>query len=106
MHPETTTLAATESSHGDFVDLHAAAELTGIHPEMILEFTRARIIRVTTHHDDSPRFDNHAIYRLRQIAILRHDRAMSLRSIRFVVELLDRLDAAESQLRTLRERLR
>jgi hypothetical protein len=43
--------------------------------------------------------------RLRQIQSLRHERAMSLRSIRLVVGLLERLDAAEAQVRSLRGRL-
>jgi len=87
-------------------DLAAAAELSGIHPEMILEFTRARLIRFSPlAPSGSPHFDNRALFRLRQIQSLRHDRAMSLRSIRLVVDLLDRLDAAEAQLRSLRERL-
>jgi len=96
----------TESRQHDGFDLAAAAELSGMHPEMILEFTRARLIRFSPHGPSgSLRFDNHAIFRLRQIQSLRQERAMSLRSIRLVVELLDRLDAAEAQVRSLRERL-
>jgi DNA-binding transcriptional MerR regulator len=98
--------ALPPSRQQECFDLAAAAELSGMHPEMILEFTRARLIRFTPPEPGgAPRFDNRAILRLRQIQSLRHERAMSLRSIRLVVGLLERLDAAEAQVRSLRGRL-
>jgi hypothetical protein len=86
-------------------DLDAAAELSGMHPEMILEFCRADVVALR-HHGADPKFDNRGIHRLRLIETLRQERGMSLRSIRFVVELMERLDAAETELRVLRERVR
>lgn len=88
----------------DLHDLEAAAELCGMHPEMILEFARADVIQMS-HEGEFYHLDSRAIHRLRQIAVLREERGLSLRSIRFVMELMERLDAAEGELRVLRERV-
>ena len=85
--------------------LDAAAELSGMHPEMILEFCRAHVVALRL-RAEGPEFDNRGIHRLRLIETLRQERGMSLRSIRFVVELMERLEAAERELRSLRERVR
>lgn len=88
----------------DFHDLARAAELCGMHPEMILEYARAHVVTLAR-EGDLYHLDSHAIHRLRQIAVLREERGMSLRSIRFVMELIGRLEAAEQELRVLREKV-
>jgi DNA-binding transcriptional MerR regulator len=88
----------------DLHDLESAAELCGMHPEMILEFARAHVIHLSR-EGEFYHLDSRAVHRLRQIAVLREERGMSLRSIRFVMELMERLDAAEQELRGLRERV-
>ncbi|QJE95082.1 chaperone modulator CbpM [Luteolibacter luteus] len=102
---ESLSISPAATGADEIFDLDAAAELSGMHPEMILEFCRAHVVALR-HQEDSPQFDNRGIHRLRLIETLRHDRGMSLRSIRFVVELMERLDTAETELRTLRERVR
>ncbi|MCW1916214.1 hypothetical protein OJ996_21670 [Luteolibacter sp. GHJ8] len=88
----------------DFHDLERAAELCDMHPEMILEYARAQVVSLVR-EGELYHLDSRAIHRLRQIAVLREERGMSLRSIRFVMELLERLDSAEHELRVLRDRL-
>ena len=88
-------------------DLETAAELTGMHPGIILELVRSRV--VTQYREDmsgSPRFDARAIYRLRQIEVLRGERTLSMHSVRFVIHLIERLESAERELRALREKSR
>ncbi|NNC90115.1 MAG: hypothetical protein HKN82_16780 [Akkermansiaceae bacterium] len=90
------------------VSLDVAAELTGMHPEMILEFVRAEFVHVefgAEGSDDRPSFDESALVRLRQIEQLRHEH-VNLRTVRYILQLLDQLDEAEQELRALRERLR
>ena len=99
------SLSIPVSAGDELFDLEAAAELSGMHPEMILEFCRAHIVALHR-RGDFLQFDNRGIHRLRLIETLRHERSMSLRSIRFVVELMERLDSAERELRILRERVR
>lgn len=90
---------------GDVYDLATAAELSGMHPGIILELGQARVITVIRGEDPAnPLFDTRAIYRLRQIEVMREERALSMRSVRFVVELIERLEAAERELRSLRDR--
>ena len=103
--PHDESLSIPSMATDEIFDLETAAELSGMHPEMILEFCRAHVVALRR-HGDQPQFDNLGIHRLRQIEILRQERSMSLRSIRFVMELMERLDSAERELRTLRERVR
>jgi hypothetical protein len=88
----------------EFQDLERAAELCDMHPEMILEYARAQVVNLVQ-KGELYHLDSRAIHRLRQIAVLREERGMSLRSIRFVMGLMERLDAAERELRVLRDRL-
>jgi hypothetical protein len=91
----------------DLVDLETAARLCGLPAEMILEFSRTQVISVVRSGEaDAPAFDTVCLHRLRQIETLHHEWSMAPRSIRFVMDLFDRLEAAERELRVLRERLR
>jgi DNA-binding transcriptional MerR regulator len=89
-------------------DLDTTAELTGVHRDLILEFTRAEFLPTVRRGDDESilQFDEHAIYRLRQIESLRQRHHTSLRVIRDILRLLDRLEDAELEVRRLREQLR
>jgi hypothetical protein len=86
-------------------DLETAAELSGMHPEIILELVRCRVVPHAG--EDSPgfpRFDARALYRLRQIEVLREHRTLDMHSVRFVIGLIERLEIAERELRQLRDR--
>ena len=102
------TIVPTQSgSTGEFVDLEMASQLSGVHPEMILEFTRAKLVVVSRQdRSGNPYFDDEAVYRLRQIERLRTREKVQMRTIRLILELMDRAEVAERELRWLRERLR
>lgn len=103
--PRYTIIKVEEHPERKF-SLDQAAELCGLHPEMILEFVRAELVQVAgPQHGTPPRFDQTAIIRLRHIATLRHEH-VSLRTVRYIIHLLDRLDATDRELHNLRERLR
>lgn len=89
----------------DRIDLPTASRLTGLHHELILEFTRASWITVSaaTMNAEEPVFDQQGLRRLRQIAELHYQQRMSFRMARKIVCLLDRLDEAERELRYWRE---
>ncbi len=88
-------------------DLARAAEFSGMHAEMILEFVRAQLVNPLRHDAaGEPVFDESEALRLRHIEHLRRAERVNLRTICYIVRLLDRLDATESELRSLRERLR
>jgi hypothetical protein len=86
------------------VDLDTASELSGLHRDLILEFARAEWI-ACRHPHPHPMFDEHAIYRLRQIDHLRRSPGVTMRTVRLIVELQNRVERAEAELRHLRERL-
>ena len=91
--------------HARDFTLASASELSGMHPEMILEFVRADLVHVTSRdRSGAPVFREHDIARLRQIELLRSADRVSLRTIRHLMKLEDRLDAAERELRILRGR--
>ena len=97
----------SDAPDDDLVDLETAARLCGLPAEMILEFSRTQVISVTrSGGEDGPVFDVVSLHRLRQIESLHHEWSLTPRSIGFVMDLFDRLEAAERELRALRERLR
>jgi DNA-binding transcriptional MerR regulator len=96
----------SETSRG-FVDLEMASQLSGMHPEMILEVTRAQLVVISRQdRSGNPYFDDEAIYRLRQIEELRMKQRMQMRTVRLIMQLRDRAEAAEREVRWLRERMR
>ena len=87
--------------------LEQTAEMTGMHPDMILELVRVDLVQVLRGSSaEAPQFDEFAIARLRHIEHLREHEKLSLRAVSYIVRLLDQLNAADQELRELRERLR
>lgn len=98
----------SESSNFDTLlsPLEEAADLTGLHPEMIEEFLRAHLVDAFEGRSGKIYFDQAGIARLRHIAHLREHEHTSLRTLRYIVTLLDNLEAQEKEIRILRERMR
>lgn len=93
------------ASHGEAHDLETAAALSGMPADLILELRSWRLTAWGTGPDRSGiSFDTRSIYRLRQIENLRQECRLGLESLRLVAELMERLDAAETELRKLREK--
>ncbi|MCW1884725.1 chaperone modulator CbpM [Luteolibacter flavescens] len=99
---------STPSPTGDdLVDLDTAARLCGLPAETILEYSRTEVITVTSSGEGSPpAFDAVCLHRLRRIEALHHEWSMPPGSVGLVMGLLDRLEAAERELRAMRERQR
>jgi DNA-binding transcriptional MerR regulator len=96
----------TETPIGtSLVTLDEASDLSGMHPEMIEEFLRAHLIRAFKSDDGTLYFDPSGIHRLRQIQYFREHEGTNLRTIRYIVSLLDSLDQRDRELRTLRDQL-
>lgn len=101
-----TCVSETSPLESLLCDLDETARLTGLHPEMIEEFLRARLVRGFQGRAGGLFFDQAGIARLRHIAYLRDHENTSLRTLRYIVTLLDNLEAQEREIRMLRERLR
>lgn len=94
------------SSHDDdeVIDIADLAGLCGLRPDDILEYHRLRIVSLRA-SGGTFQAGTRTLHRLRHISILRDEHGMKPTSIGFVLDLMDRLDAAERELRNLRERL-
>jgi len=102
---ETSLTIETQTGSTHLFALSEASEMSGMHPEMIDEFLRAHLLRAVAYEKDVPLFDVSCIYRMRQIENLRIQQHANLRTIRLIVELMDRLETAEDELRRLRNRI-
>src|SRR5690606_12051298 len=101
-----TTTQNDSPSHDDddSIDITDLAGLCGLRQDDILEYHRLRIVSLRS-TDGTYRAGVHTLSRLRHISILQDEHGMKPASIGFVLNLMDRLDAAERELRSLRERL-
>jgi len=88
----------------DAIDIADLAGLCGLRQDDILEYHRLRIVSLHS-SGGTYRAGAHTLHRLRHISTLREEHEMKPASIGFVLGLMDRLDAAERELRALRERL-
>ena len=100
-------LQIVESTREDvtWVDLDTVADLSGLHPEMIEEFVRADVVSGFLYRG-AVYFDENGLYRLRQIRALHIDSGLNIRTVRLIIDLIDRLEYAENEVHRLRERMR
>jgi len=109
--PNTATsrcLAVTAVGDLRRVPLDSASRETGLHQDLIVELTRAHLVDCDAKGPGETElfFDQHALLRLRQIAELRERQHVNLRTIKLIVQLMDRLEHAENELRFFREQSR
>lgn len=101
------TPSNTGSTHDDDnggMDIDDLSRLCGMGRNEILEFSRLRFVSLQS-SGGRIRADVHTLRRLRHICTLRDDHEMNVPAIGYVLGLMDRLEAAEHELRILRERL-
>lgn len=99
------TRITRETDH--LVELTDAADICGLHPQMIEEFLRGGLVNAYQREEEQAiYFDQAGLVRLRQIFHFRHHEHANLRTIRYILNLLDTLQSREQELRELRERLR
>lgn len=106
-HTRLTIVPVQHRATRGFIDLDAASQASGMHPEMILEFVRSELVFIARQdRQGRPYFDEQAVYRLRKIQYLRESQNAHLQTVRIILKLVDRAEAAERELRELRDRLR
>jgi len=89
------------ASSGGLTGLRAASRISGMHPDMIPEVARARLV-VVAERDGAglPFFDRRALERLELIQYLRLQQRANLRTVRMIVRLIERAERAERELRS------
>lgn len=99
-HRNTFLIQVSESV--PLAEIDEAARLSGMHPEMIEAFLRAHLVTANRITEGTPYFDPRGIHRLQQIQYFREHERANLRTIRYIVGLLDALDEKERELEMLR----
>ncbi|MBT8044989.1 MAG: MerR family transcriptional regulator [Verrucomicrobiae bacterium] len=105
-HYPITPLTDITEDDDALIELTEAADICGLHPEMIEEFLRGGLVSAFRSEEEIVYFDHHGLTRLRQISHFRYQEHANLRTIRYILSLLETLDSREQELRELRERLR
>ena len=100
------SISESDQNRAYLSNLEEAAELCDLHPEMIEEFLRGKLVHAFENNQGNIYFDSSGVSRLRQIAYLREHEQVKFRTIRYITSLLDSLAAREKELHELRERLR
>lgn len=96
-----------EAVHRELFDIEDAAALTGIHPDLIREYLRGRLVSCRDLDPNGwPLFDESGICRLRLLHELREREKLSLRMMRIFCSLADRLERSEEEIRRLRNQRR
>ncbi len=94
------------SAAAGFCDLSRAAELSGLHPDLIQDLCRAGFVETrVSENEDEWLFDDHALYLLRRVHEMREQKGINLRGIRLILELFREMDEMEREIRFLRDRL-
>ncbi len=106
IHYELTTITSQVVAEQALSDIDEAAELSGLHPQMIEEYSRGHLVTAVQNQHGALYFDQAGIFRLRQIALLTEQQGVNIRLVRYITTLLDSLDTQDRELRELREKLR
>jgi DNA-binding transcriptional MerR regulator len=106
IHYELTTITSQVVAERALLDLDEAADLSGLHPQMIEEYSRGHLVTAVKNQQGALYFDQAGIFRLRQIAQLTEQQGVNIRLVRYITTLLDTLDTQDLELRELREKLR
>ena len=77
----------------------------GVEPTFVLALHERGLIQVTVVHEQ-PFLEPEQLSRVEQLARLHYDLDINLEGLEAICHLLDRMDAAQHDLRILRERLR
>lgn len=99
--------ATGDDATGDVADeerlpLVAFASACALEPDRVRKFVWLGLIDPVEEHDDDFVFVRRQVVAVERIERLRHGLSISYRAVGVVVDLLDRIDALESELRSLR----
>lgn len=94
--------AAGATTGEERLPLVAFASACALEPDRVRKFVWMGLIDPVEEHDEEFVFSRRQVIAVERIERLRHGLSISYRAVGVVVDLLDRIDALESELRTLR----
>jgi DNA-binding transcriptional MerR regulator len=83
-------------------DLHAAAALAGVRPELLRHYCRTGLLGRRRADASNPTFDDDALYEVRRIERLRTEYGLTRRALPLVCELWRRVERLQVEVRFLR----
>ena len=97
-----TLVCVTETGPTTYT-LETAADLAGIHPEMLRYYCRLGLCGdVCARHEDQLIFDDDAIYQLRRFEHYRRNNKLSRKTLRLIFSLWRDIELLQTELRFLR----
>ena len=85
--------------------LEAAAELAGVHPDMLRYYCRLGLFgEARAHPDAEPVFDDDALYELRRFEHYRLKQGVNRKTLRLICGLWREVECLQAELRFLRSR--
>ena len=95
------TVWRTEHSLLTLEDLASAA---GLHPELVDVLVRYRLVEPTANTGSCPLFSISSVERLGRILRLRHDLGVNLAGVAVILELMERIEHLQTELKLSRKR--
>ena len=80
------------------------AQAAGMHPDLVESFVDFGLLAPVERHGSSPLFDTSAVLRARAIQRLRRDLGVNLSGVAVILDLTERLRAAQQELNWWRSR--
>ncbi len=83
------------------LDHEALAHATGLHPDLVQRLFCIGLLEPVAESGGKPLYSEETILRLRRMLRLRRDLGLSWHSLGLVMDLLERVEALEAQLKTV-----
>lgn len=84
------------------VSLNELARLCRCHPELVERLARFGLIEPVDEREETPLFPRSSIHRLRRALRLRRDLGLNANALSLVLDLLDRIEDLETELKRLK----
>jgi len=103
MAEQTHALTVWRTEHS-LLTLEDLASAVGLHPELVDVFVRYQLVEPTVHTGSCALFPTSSVERLNRILRLRHDLGVNLAGVAVILEMMERVERLQTELRQWRER--
>jgi DNA-binding transcriptional MerR regulator len=103
MADATCALTVWRTEHS-LLTLEELASTAGLSPELVDVFVRYQLVEPTMYTGSCPLFQTSTVDRLQRILRLRHDLGLNLAAVAVILEMIERIEELQAELRILRGR--